>query len=47
MIKLDVLLNRLLSKFKVFSKKLFYIGGNDALPPPLTKDEEDELSGID
>ena len=22
---------------------MFYIGGNDALPPPLTKDEEDEL----
>jgi len=27
----------------MFSKNLFYIGGNDALPPPLTKDEEDEL----
>ena len=28
---------------KLFSKNLFYIGGNDALPPPLTKDEEYEL----
>lgn len=36
-------LNRLLCKFKIFSKNLFYVGGNDALPPPLSKDEEEEL----
>lgn len=41
--KLIVLLNRFLSKFKVFCKKLYYIGGNDALPPPLSRDEEDIL----
>jgi len=43
MFNFKVVLNRLIFKFKLFSKKLFYIGGNDALPPPLTKDEEDEL----
>ena len=37
------LLNKILSKLKIFNKRVFYIGGNDALPPPLKKDEEDEL----
>jgi len=37
------MLNKLFAKFKIFSNNLFYIGGNDALPPPLTKDEEYEL----
>ncbi|MGV8984025.1 RNA polymerase sporulation sigma factor SigE [Clostridium sp.] len=43
MFNFRVELNKLFVKFKLFSKNLFYIGGNDALPPPLTKDEEDEL----
>lgn len=43
MFNFRVVLNKLFVKLKVFSKNLFYIGGNDALPPPLTKDEEDEL----
>ena len=43
MFNFKVVLNKLIVKFKVFSKNLFYIGGNYALPPPLTKDEEDEL----
>ena len=43
MFNLKVVLSKLIVKFKVLSKNLFYIGGNDALPPPLTKDEEDEL----
>ena len=43
MFNFKVVLNKLIVKFKVFSKNLFYIGGNDALPPPLTKDEEYEL----
>ena len=43
--KLDVLLNRIVQKFKFLSKKLHYVGGNDALPPPLTKEEEEELVG--
>lgn len=37
------ILNRIFSRVKFFYKKLYYIGGNDALPPPLTKDEEDGL----
>lgn len=41
--RLDILLNKILTKLKLFSKDLFYIGGNDALPPPLTKEEELKL----
>lgn len=41
--KLILFLNRLLSKLKMFRKSLFYVGGNDALPPPLSKDEEEDL----
>ncbi|KIE47693.1 RNA polymerase sigma-E factor [Clostridium argentinense CDC 2741] len=33
----------MLGKIKIFYKKVYYIGGNDALPPPLTKEEEDKL----
>ena len=43
MFNFKIILNKLFVKCKLFSKKVFYIGGNDALPPPLTKDEEDEL----
>ncbi|MBU3091947.1 RNA polymerase sporulation sigma factor SigE [Clostridium sp. CM028] len=43
MFNFKVMLNKLFAKFKIFSNNLFYIGGNDALPPPLTKDEEYEL----
>ncbi|MFD3156475.1 RNA polymerase sporulation sigma factor SigE [Haloimpatiens sp. FM7330] len=43
MFKIKVLLNNVLMKFKVFFRNLYYIGGNDALPPPLTKSEEDIL----
>ncbi|ENK1242575.1 RNA polymerase sporulation sigma factor SigE [Clostridium botulinum] len=41
MISLRVLLNRILIKFKMFFKNVYYIGGNDALPPPLSKEEEE------
>ena len=41
MINLKVLLNRILIKFKIFFKSVYYIGGNDALPPPLSKEEEE------
>ncbi|RFM22138.1 RNA polymerase sporulation sigma factor SigE [Clostridium botulinum] len=41
MINLKVLLNRVLIKFKLFFKSVYYIGGNDALPPPLSKEEEE------
>lgn len=43
MLKLKVFLNRLLIKFKLFVRNVYYIGGNDALPPPLSKDEELDL----
>lgn len=43
MIRLRMFINRILIRFRVFAKKLYYIGGNDALPPPLSKEEEDDL----
>jgi RNA polymerase sporulation-specific sigma factor len=39
----NVIFNRLLVKFKFFFKNVRYIGGSDALPPPLTKEEEEQL----
>ncbi|MEQ8153462.1 MAG: RNA polymerase sporulation sigma factor SigE [Clostridiaceae bacterium] len=41
--KFLILINRLIYKLKIFTRKIYYIGGNDALPPPLSKDEEEEL----
>lgn len=41
--RLILFFNKLLCKFKLFRKNLFYVGGNDALPPPLSKDEEEDL----
>jgi RNA polymerase sporulation-specific sigma factor len=41
--KLILFFNKLICKIKLFRKKLYYVGGNDALPPPLSKDEEEEL----
>lgn len=43
MLNLRMLLNRLFIKFKFCVRKLYYIGGNDALPPPLSKEEEEDL----
>ena len=43
--KLILLLNKFLSKFNIFRKRVDYIGGNDALTPPLKKDEEEQLVG--
>ena len=41
--KLILFINRILAKLNIFSKKVYYVGGNDSLPPPLKKDEEEEL----
>lgn len=41
--KIVLLINKFLSRFNIFRKRVDYIGGNDALPPPLKKDEEEEL----
>ncbi|WP_374048179.1 RNA polymerase sporulation sigma factor SigE [Clostridium sp. MB40-C1] len=38
-------LNRFLTRFKIFIKGVYFIGGNDALPPPLSKEEEENLVG--
>ena len=43
MLKIQVLLNSILEKLGLFRKKLHYVGGCDALPPPLAKDEEEDL----
>lgn len=43
MLNLEVLLNKILSNFKFFIKSIYFIGGNDALPPPLSKEEEENL----
>lgn len=43
LLKLGVLLNRILSRFKILFKRVYFIGGNDALPPPLSKEEEEDL----
>lgn len=41
--KIIVLINNILFRFKSIAKSIFYIGSSDALPPPLTRDEEDDL----
>ncbi len=41
--KLILFFNKLLCKLKLFRSKLYYVGGSDSLPPPLSKDEEEEL----
>jgi len=41
--KVILFFNKLMCKFKMFRRKLYYVGGSDALPPPLSKDEEEEL----
>ncbi|NLL30989.1 MAG: RNA polymerase sporulation sigma factor SigE [Clostridiales bacterium] len=43
MISLRVLLNRILQKLGLIKGEIYYVGGSDALPPPLKKEEEDEL----
>lgn len=43
MLKLDILFNRIISRFKIFFRTVYFIGGNDALPPPLSKEEEENL----
>ncbi|MDV4151246.1 RNA polymerase sporulation sigma factor SigE [Clostridium sp. AL.422] len=43
MIKIKVLINRILVKLKILKSDVHYVGGSEALPPPLKKDEEEEL----
>ncbi|MGC4375556.1 RNA polymerase sporulation sigma factor SigE [Fictibacillus sp. Mic-4] len=39
-IKLTLFWYKLLIKLRIKSDEIYYIGGNEALPPPLTKEEE-------
>lgn len=41
--KIIILINNLVFRLKGITKFIFYIGSSDALPPPLTRDEEDDL----
>lgn len=43
MFKLKVFLNKILSKLKILARNIYYIGGSDVLPPPLTREEEETL----
>ena len=43
MMSIRVLINRILEKLNIFRKEVHYVGGSEALPPPLKKDEEEEL----
>ena len=38
-----MVLNRVLGKLKTGEKGLYYVGGSDALPSPLSKEEEENL----
>ncbi|MBU5590919.1 RNA polymerase sporulation sigma factor SigE [Clostridium sp. MSJ-4] len=42
-LRIRIWINRIISKLGLFFKKIYYIGGNDALPPPLSKEEEEDL----
>lgn len=41
--KFIIFINNFVFKFKLVTRAIFYIGSSDALPPPLTRDEEDTL----
>ena len=44
--KLVILINKFLSKLNILKKRVDYIGGNDVLPPPLKKEEEEDLQNF-
>ena len=43
MIKIRILINRIIQKLRFLKSEVYYVGGSEALPPPLKKDEEEEL----
>ncbi len=45
-IRLRLYWYRLLIKLKIKSPEIYYIGGKEALPPPLNKEEEEELLNL-
>ncbi|GAA3323156.1 hypothetical protein GCM10020331_045890 [Ectobacillus funiculus] len=42
-LKLTYLLYKVLRKLGIKTDEIYYIGGSEALPPPLTKEEEEML----
>ena len=43
MVKLNVVFNRVFVKLNPGENNLYYVGGSEALPSPLTKEEEEKL----
>ena len=37
MLNLGLILNKLMERLKIQGNSLHYVGGNDVLPPPLSK----------
>ena len=42
-LRLSYYWNKLLIKLGIKTDEIFYIGGSEALPPPLSKEEEEAL----
>jgi RNA polymerase sporulation-specific sigma factor len=42
-LKLTLMWYKLLMKLGLKADEIYYIGGSEALPPPLSKDEEEHL----
>ncbi|WP_338855188.1 RNA polymerase sporulation sigma factor SigE [Clostridium perfringens] len=43
MLNIRLLLNKLFTKLDIMVEQIYYVGGNDVLPAPLSKEEEEEL----
>ena len=43
MLNIRLLLNKLFTKLDIMVEPIYYVGGNDVLPAPLSKEEEEEL----
>lgn len=43
MLNIRLLLNKLFTKLDIMVESIYYVGGNDVLPAPLSKEEEEEL----
>ena len=43
MLNIRLLFNKLFTKLDIMVEPIYYVGGNDVLPAPLSKEEEEEL----
>lgn len=43
MLNLGLILNKLMERLNIQGNSLHYVGGNDVLPPPLSKEEEEKF----